>query len=87
MGQTLTKLGRPEEAIPYIEQAIRLDPRISAGRLYQLGLAHMLLGQVDEAINIYRRGRAVSPKAWYLRFALAGALVKVFGCRPSEVGR
>jgi TolB-like protein/Flp pilus assembly protein TadD len=76
MGQTLNLLGRPEEAIPYIEKSLRLDPRVPslAGRLYQLGLAHMLLGRVHEAINIYRRALTENPKLWFLHFALAAAL-------------
>src|SRR5262249_46837706 len=76
MGQTLTLLGRPEEAIPYIEKSLRLDPRTPylPGRLYQLGFAHLLLGHVDEAINIFRRVRADSLYLWYVRFGLAEAL-------------
>jgi TolB-like protein/class 3 adenylate cyclase/Flp pilus assembly protein TadD len=76
MGQTLNLLGRPEEAIPYIEKSLRLDPRPPslAGRMYQLATAHMLLGHVDEAINIYRRARAENPRLWYVHFGLAAAL-------------
>jgi len=76
MGQTLNLLGRPQEAIPLIERSLRLDPRPPslASRLYLYGLAYMLLGHVDEAINIYRRARTENPNTWFLHFALAGAL-------------
>jgi TolB-like protein/Tfp pilus assembly protein PilF len=76
LGHTLNFLGRPEEAIPYIEKSLRLDPRgpFLARRLFQFGLAHMLLGRADEAINIFRRALAENPGLWVMHFGLAGAL-------------
>ena len=76
MGIVLTYLGRPEEAIPYIEKSIQLNPRAPslATRLWALGYAHLLLGHIDEAINLLRRARAENPRLFYVHFALAGAL-------------
>jgi adenylate cyclase len=76
MGMVLTNLGRPDEAIPHIEKSIQLNPRAVglATRLYALGYAHLMLGHVDEAIDILRRARAENPGLNYVHFALAGAL-------------
>ena len=72
----LTFLGRPEEAIPLIEKALRLDPLSPylADRLWALGYAHLLLGHVDEAIDFLRRARAANPRLYYVHLSLAGAL-------------
>jgi tetratricopeptide (TPR) repeat protein len=47
---------RPQEALPYLEQARKADPndrRGSAG----LGVAHFMLGQFDKAIEFLKRSR------------------------------
>ena len=56
LGQTLNFLGRPEEGIPHLEKAIRLNPRDpNIARPYGiLGNAHLLLGHVDRAIDLFR---------------------------------
>jgi len=57
------QIQRPQDALPYLEQARRADPndrRASAG----LGVAHFMLGQYDQAIESLKRSReqgAVSP--------------------------
>jgi TolB-like protein/class 3 adenylate cyclase/Flp pilus assembly protein TadD len=76
MGMVLTNLGQPQEAIPHIEKSIQLNPRSTglATRLYALGYAHLMLGHVDEAIDLLRRARAENPGLSYVHLALAGAL-------------
>ena len=76
LGQTLMYLGRPEAGIPHIEKSIRLnpcDPNIA--RPYaNLGLCHLLLGHVDEAIDLLRQARAANPRFYWIHNLLAGAL-------------
>jgi adenylate cyclase len=76
LGQTLMYLGQPEAGIPYIEKAIRLSPREpSLPNMHRaLGVCHLLLGQVDEAVDLLRRARAGQPQFWYIHYWLAGAL-------------
>jgi adenylate cyclase len=76
LGQTMMWLGHPEAAIPYIEKAIRLNPRDpnSANFYRMLGLCHLYLGQVDEAIDLLRKARAANPRFWFAHLYLAGAL-------------
>jgi tetratricopeptide (TPR) repeat protein len=54
----LYQLGRYREAIAQLEAALRLDPK-GAELLYNLGLIHEKLGDVDEAIEAYKRYLAV----------------------------
>jgi tetratricopeptide (TPR) repeat protein len=72
----LIYLGRPQAAITHNEEAIRLnphDPNISIP-YFQLGLCHLLLEHVDEAIDFLRKASAANPRAWFTHFLLAGAL-------------
>jgi len=56
-GYTLMHLGRPEEAIPIIERGIHLSPYdAGAPGAYQvLGVCHLLLGHIEESIELLRR--------------------------------
>ena len=76
LGLVLTFRGRPEAAIPYVEKAIRLSPHEPNLGVFLavLGACHLLLGHGDQAIDLLRRGRAASPRYWYIHFWLAGAL-------------
>jgi adenylate cyclase len=50
-------VGAPAEAIPFLEQSLRISPRDpNIGYIYyRLGLAHILLGHTDEAIQWYQK--------------------------------
>jgi tetratricopeptide (TPR) repeat protein len=50
----LYQLGRYREAIAQLEAALKLDPD-GAELLYNLGLIHEKLGDVDEAVDAYRK--------------------------------
>jgi adenylate cyclase len=39
-----------------------------------LGECHLLLGHVDQAIDLLRRARAANPRWWFIPHWLAGAL-------------
>jgi adenylate cyclase len=39
-----------------------------------LGRCHLLLGHVDEAVDLYRKARAANPRLANIQFALASAL-------------
>jgi len=76
LGMTLLIQGNPEAAIPYLEKAIRLDPHspfIFVGYANLAG-CHLFLGRTDEAVNLYRKARALNPGTWYVHILLAGAL-------------
>lgn len=50
----LYQLGRYREAIAHLDAALKLDPG-GAELLYNLGLIHEKLGDVDEAVDAYKR--------------------------------
>ncbi len=51
LGMTLNYAGRPEEAIPVLKKAIRLEPLAPGKYYYHLGWAYLFTGQCDEAIS------------------------------------
>src|SRR6516162_4373538 len=76
LGQTMMYLGQPEAGIPYIEKALLLSPRDSdlASVYRALGVCHLLLGHVDQAVELLGRARAENPRFWYIHYWLAAAL-------------
>jgi adenylate cyclase len=76
LGQTMVWLGQPEAGIPLLEKAIRLNPHdpTLASHYAMLGLCHLLLDHVDQAIDLLRKARAENPRTYYIHLLLAGAL-------------
>jgi adenylate cyclase len=76
LGQTWMWLGQPEAGIPYVEKAIRLNPhdQTLASHHATLGFCHLLLGHVDQAIDLLRKARAENPRSFVFHLWLAGAL-------------
>jgi tetratricopeptide (TPR) repeat protein len=75
LAQTRLYLGEPEAAIQPLEQAIRLrsdDPNI-ATTYWLLGTCQLLLGRVDQAIDLLQTARAAKARWWVPYFYLAGA--------------
>ncbi|MBV8530482.1 MAG: tetratricopeptide repeat protein [Candidatus Eremiobacteraeota bacterium] len=75
LGQTLMLLDRPQEGIPHIEKAIRLNPFDPNVAVFYATLAtsHLLLGHVDQSIDLFRKAIAANPSC-YCHLDLAGAL-------------
>jgi tetratricopeptide (TPR) repeat protein len=76
LGLSLSGSGQSEAAIPYLEKAIRLNPREpNVGGVYaSLGANHLFLGHTGTAIQFLRRARAENPRIWWIRLVLAGAM-------------
>ena len=75
LGEVQMELGRPEAGIAHIEKATQLNPHDpNIGIFYgALGLCHLLLGHVDEAIDLIGKARAANPRFWFIHLHLAGA--------------
>jgi adenylate cyclase len=76
LGQSLRYFGEPEAAIPYTEKAIKLsplDPNIGVFYL-GLGVSHLLLGHVNEAVEWLLKARQANPRLYHIHLELAGAL-------------
>ena len=75
LGETRLYLGQAEAGIPPLEQAIRLrpnDPNIVI-TYWASGTCQLLLGRVDQAIDLLQTARAANPRLWVPHFYLAGA--------------
>jgi len=75
IGQCKLYTGSIEEAIPLVEQAIRLSPRDpEIGVWYwRIGLVHLLQSHIDEAIFWFKKGRSAVPAHPNARASLASA--------------
>jgi adenylate cyclase len=76
LGVTLIYLGDPAAAIPLEEKRIKLnpnDPNIALA-YWSLGLAHLLQGQIAEAVDWLTKARAANPHIYYIDLDLAAAL-------------
>jgi adenylate cyclase len=54
LGHIGTLSGRPLEAIPAIERAMRLDPAFRAQHLHFLGMAYLLAGKYETAAALLK---------------------------------
>jgi len=75
LGETRLFLGDPEASIASLEQAIRLAPDGPnlAIAYWALGTCQLLLGRVDQAIDLLQTARAANPRLWVPYLYLAGA--------------
>jgi adenylate cyclase len=69
-----TYLGYPEEAIPLIERAMRLDPATNSQFLHFLGMANLLAGKYETAAAALRQRILLVPNTDFSRSLLASAL-------------
>ena len=75
LGETRLFLGEPEAGIAPLEQAIRLAPDGPnlAIAYWALGTCQLLLGRVDQAIDLLQTARTANPRLWVPYLYLAGA--------------
>ncbi len=73
-GTIRTFSGQPLEAIPEIEQAMRLDPAMSAQFLHFLGLAYLMAGKYETAAALLRQRIILVPNTDFSRAILTSAL-------------
>jgi adenylate cyclase len=75
LGHCKLFVGSIEEAIPLVEQAIRLSPRDpQLGVWYAgIGVVHLLKSCTDEAIVWFEKSRSADPGAPYVHAYLASA--------------
>src|SRR6266478_2062313 len=71
----LTSLGRPAEAPPLVEKAIKLSPRdpTLGGMYWIIGRAHFVSGDYRNAIVWLQKAVALRPNDWFNRLYLVSA--------------
>ena len=73
MGAVLQAMGKFDEAIPYLNQAILIDPR-SATAANNRAVSMLMTDRLDEAIDGFKKSLALDPGYENPRFNLARAL-------------
>jgi len=74
LGNIRISSGQPLEAIPAIEQAMRLDPAFTHQSLHFLGTAYLFAGKYETAAALLRQRIVLVPETDFSRVALASAL-------------
>ena len=69
-GMSLYYGGRPEEAIPVLQKAIRLNPLGEAGSFLNLGHAYRAMGRFEEAVSAYKKSLQRSPDNFFAHLGL-----------------
>jgi adenylate cyclase len=74
-GSELSLVGRPAEAPPLVEQALRLSPHDPSIGIFHwiAGRAHFFDGQYDHAISWLHKSVQARPNVWYNRLYLVSA--------------
>ncbi|MBI3796262.1 MAG: tetratricopeptide repeat protein [Deltaproteobacteria bacterium] len=75
-GVVLTFAGRPAEALPLVEQALRLDPHYPPFYLGDLGWTYWLTGRYTEAVAALKEATSRGPNLLYAHFTLANSYVQ-----------
>jgi adenylate cyclase len=70
-GNCLTDAGRPEEAIPLLQKAIRLSPFGPFYLYSSLGKALRTTGRFQEAVSPYKKAIQIAPDNYYAHLNLA----------------
>jgi predicted Zn-dependent protease len=76
LGMALVMGGRPQEAVPHLQTALRLKPDLLPASLF-LGAAHADLGQTAKAVEPLQKFVAAQPDHHDARQMLADALLKL----------
>ena len=76
-GCGLTATGRPLEAIPHLEHAIRTEPMVHHYPLHYLGIAHFAAGKYATAAALFRERIVLVPSTDMSRGFLAAALCQL----------
>lgn len=61
LGTMLNFVGQPEEALQWVKQAMRLDPRSPIMYLWTLGQTYRLMGRYEEAITAQKKALSLYP--------------------------
>lgn len=77
LGTALLYACRFSEAVPYLEQAIRLDPFPSSTSLRNLGVGYVMVGRYEEAIVDFKKAIKLEPNDLFTHLRLAGTYIKL----------
>lgn len=67
----LIYIGKPKDAVDYIERAMRIDPEYPAYYLFVLGLAHFGMEQLEKAASLFEKALERNPENYIALIPLA----------------
>jgi adenylate cyclase len=82
--EVLSVMGRPEDALQAVEQAMRLNPRATRGQLFNLALAYYLMGRYTEAIPPLKSLLARNPNFLIGYYLLSISYTQQWHCQQSQ---
>jgi adenylate cyclase len=80
LGQALAYAGRPQEAVPLLKKAMRLNPlsqKHASMVLYRLGTTYGIMGRYEEAVSELKKARNIRPDFWAIHLALASFYIRL----------
>ena len=75
LGNTLSYAGRPDEAIDYLKQGIRLNPFPASWFYLHLGRCYRQKGQYEEALTAFKKAVDRAPDAYINHAALSAVYI------------
>ena len=84
VGDDLLELGRNREAIPHLQEMIRLSPNFYAG-YYTLGKAQAAQGDAEQAVRSFSQALRIWPEDPAALYARAVVLLEIGSGRPAEL--
>jgi tetratricopeptide (TPR) repeat protein len=85
LGNALLFIGRIEDAIKAAETAIRFDPNLGVGYVWDLGTAYFLAGRTADAVRVMEQTVAREPGYGFAYVILCAAYTE--GGRPEDAAR
>jgi len=77
LGETLLLNGSYKEALVYFEKALRMNPFPETWYLMDVGAAHFILRNYEEAISTYKKALSISPTNSFARSGLIATYVEM----------
>ncbi len=81
-GSILNRAGRPEEAIPMFQRALRLNPFPPASYYSSFGSALLNTRRFEEAVSAFKKALQLSPDSIWAHYGLA--YTYIYAGRPEE---
>lgn len=85
MATALIYAGKPEEAIDFINKAIRFDPHNMPNYLFSLGMAHFGMEQFQQSVKDFERAFKLNPELGLVQRAYLAAAYMHLGDREKAV--
>ena len=75
LGHSLCGIGKPQEAIPIYEKALRVDPLEPSWAYWGLSYANEIMKNNEEAISYYKKALEVKPKFFWVLIGITQSYI------------